>query len=459
MVKQLLNMTLEEIILAVKGQLLGQEIRDASISSVSTDTRIIEKNSLFIALKGDNFNGNEFLSVAIEKGASACIIDEIILDSYEDLPCNVIKVENSQKALLELAAFYRNKLGIKVVGVTGSTGKTSTKDLISAALGNKFNVYKTKGNFNNHIGMPLSILNMQEDTQIAILEMGMSNLKEIELLASVARPDVGVITNIGITHIENLKSQDNIFKAKMEITEFFNNDSILVVNGDDRYLSSISNKPYTVIKVGLEGKNQIVASDIVSAEEGMKFIVNSNDEFMKFFIPLQGKHNVENSLLAIAVGRCFGLTLKEIQEGLYNIETTGMRLEVVKKGDITLINDCYNASPTSMKAALDVQQSMDAVRRIAIIGYMSELGNYSESSHLEVADYAKEKGIDMIITLENSGEFYSQSFGENCIVFNSVDDLIAAAINIIQPGDSVLVKASRSQKFEKIVKGILDNIN
>ncbi len=452
-------MTLEEIILAVKGQLLGQEIRDIFISSVSTDTRKIEENSLFIALKGDNFNGNEFLNAAIEKGANVCIIDEILLDNYEDLPCNIIKVEDSKKALLELAAFYRSKLDIKVVGVTGSTGKTSTKDLISAALGSKFNVYKTKGNFNNHIGMPLSILNMPEDTQIAVLEMGMSNLKEIELLASVAKPDVGVITNIGITHIENLKSQDNIFKAKMEITEFFNNDSILVVNGDDKYLSSVANKTYTVIKVGLEEKNHIIAADIVSNEEGMKFIVNSNDEFMKFFIPLQGKHNVENSLLAIAVGRCFGLTLEEIQEGLCNLEATSMRLEIVKKGNITLINDCYNASPTSMKAAIDVQQSMDAVRRIAIIGYMSELGDYSESSHLEVATYARNKGIDMLITLKNSGKFYTQGFGDECLVFNSVDDLLRAAINIIQPGDSVLVKASRSQKFERIVKGILDNIN
>ena len=453
----MINLTLDEILQAVEGNLYNGELRDIPIDYVSIDSRTIKDNSIFIALKGDNFNGNLFWKDAINKGAKILILDEYPNIEDENFQEIIIKVVDTKKALLDLARYYRNKLQIKVVGVTGSTGKTSTKDLIAAALSDRYKVYKTKGNYNNDIGMPLSILNIHDDIEVAVLEMGMNHINEIHRLADVARPDLGVITNVGITHIENLKTQENIFKAKMEIADFFQKDNVLIINGDDEYLSKIKNKNYKVLKTGLEKNNHIRAKDIVSLENGMKFTFEVNNHNKEILLPLLGVHNVYNCLLAIGVGMSLGVTLEEIERGLENLETTSMRLEIFNKGGITVINDCYNASPTSMKAAIDVLSNKEGKRKIAVLGYMAELGDFTESAHIEIGAYAKSKDVDVLLTLNNVGELYGKGYGNAVQVFNSTEDLIKELINLADTGDIILVKASRSQRFEEITKGFLNN--
>lgn len=459
MVINLLNLTLEEILSAVEGKLIFESSSKLQISGVSTDTRTICKDSLFLAIKGENHNANLFVEDALKRDASVCIIDEVYDNINYLYNKNVIKVDNTREALLKLAAYYRKKLNIKVVGVTGSTGKTSTKDIIAAILSSKFKVYKTKGNYNNEIGMPLTILNMQEGIDIAVLEMGMSNLNEIHKLAEVSLPDLAVITNIGITHIENLKTRENIFKAKMEITDFFKASNVLIVNGDDDLLKTIEIRPYKVVKTGITSQNNIIGRNVNNLENGMKFNVIVNGKEDEFVIPLIGKHNVQNTLLAIAVGNSLGLDIEDMQRGISNLESTSMRLEIIEKNGVVIINDCYNASPTSMKAAIDVQKSLKSQRKIAVLGTMKELGDYSNTSHIEIGKYAKENKIDMLITLGEYSSFYKEGYGEDILICNSIEDIIEDINNIVKPQDSILIKASRSEKFERIVNGLLEQLN
>lgn len=459
MVINLLNLTLGEILSAVEGKLIFQASNKLPISGVSTDTRTLSKDSLFIAIKGENHNGNLFVEDALKREAAVCIVDEVYDNINYLYNKNIIKVDNTREALLKLAAYYRKKLNIKVVGVTGSTGKTSTKDIIAAILSSKFKVYKTKGNYNNEIGMPLTILNMQQGIDIAVLEMGMSNLNEIHKLAETSLPDLAVITNIGITHIENLKTRENIFKAKMEITDFFKASNVLIVNGEDDLLKTIGETPYKVVKTGFASQNNIIGKDIKNLEHGMKFNVIINSKEDEFFIPLIGKHNVENTLLAIGVGESLGLSIEDMQRGISNIESTSMRLEIVEKNGVVIINDCYNASPTSMKAAIDVEKSLNVQRRIAVLGTMKELGDYAPKSHREIGKYAKENKIDVLITLGEYSSLYKEGYGEDIIICNSIEEIIERINDMVKLQDSILIKASRSEKFERIVHGLLEQLN
>ncbi|MBE6047443.1 MAG: UDP-N-acetylmuramoyl-tripeptide--D-alanyl-D-alanine ligase, partial [Clostridium sp.] len=248
-----MELTFKELLEAVNGKVIVDS-NEKKFNNICTDTRKIEKDNIFLALKGDNFNGNQYVKDAIDKGASIAIVDEILFNK-EEVNATVIKVDNTYDALLNLAKYYRQKLNIKVVGITGSTGKTSTKDLVAAFLQGKYKVFKTKGNFNNHIGLPLMILSMDSQIEVAVLELGMSNFGEIHTLANCARPDVALITNIGLSHIENLKTQENILKAKMEITDFFSKDNVLIVNGEDKYLKNVKENLFRVIKTGYNDNN------------------------------------------------------------------------------------------------------------------------------------------------------------------------------------------------------------
>lgn len=456
------RLTFEEIIEAVKGE-VAIKGSDIEFNAVSTDTRKIEMGNLFIALRGENFNGNDYIALASEKGASLCIADEIKFKE-EDLKSNttVILVKDTKVALLDLAMYYRSKLLVKMVGITGSTGKTSTKDLTAAVLSSKYKVFKTKGNFNNEIGLPLMMFQIDNSYDIAILEMGMSNFEEIHRLAKVAKPEIGIITNIGISHIENLKTRENILKAKMEITDFFNKDSLLIVNGDNDLLNTVNSQDYRVIKTGIENGIEYVAKDVLLEENSVSFSVAEQGEAEQYGVSVDvpGKHNVLNSLLAIACGRALNLSYKDIAKGIKNLETTSMRLDIVKGTKFTIVDDCYNASPDSMIAALEVLTNLKGKRKIAILGTMKELGDKAYEAHRKIGEHAKEKGIDLLITV---GEF-NNAFGEG---FNNVDKHISSINDeeafkcikeYIKEEDAVLVKASRSMKFETIVNK-LKNIN
>lgn len=446
--------SLEEILEAIEGKLYHKG-SNLNYNDICIDTRKIAAGNIYVAIKGEVFNGNDFVEEAVQKGALLCIVDEISFDINKIKGSTIIKVEDTKKALMSLAKYYRNKLNIKVIGVTGSTGKTTTKDLIAAALSCKYKVFKTKGNFNNEIGLPLMIFNLDSTYDIAVLEMGMSNLNEIHRLADVARPDIALITNIGISHIENLGSRENILKAKLEITDFFDKNNVLIVNGENDLLSNLESEKFNLIKVGFNKDFDYYSENVSLLEESIEYNVVEENKLLnpRININIPGKHNVLNSLLAVACGRVLGVETSGINEGFSKLEATSMRLDLIRCPQYTIINDCYNASPDSMKAALDVQANMSGKRKIAVFGTMKELGSESYNGHKEVAQYAKLKGIDILISIGESKEAYREGFqnDEKFVHFDNLEEAGKYIKSLLQPGDLILFKASRAMKFENLV--------
>ncbi|GAA0069154.1 UDP-N-acetylmuramoyl-tripeptide--D-alanyl-D-alanine ligase [Clostridium sardiniense] len=446
-----MELTFEELLKYCNGKVIIDN-NNKSFNILSTDTRNIKEGNVFLSLKGENFNGNKYIKEAFNKGATIAIVDEVLFDE-NDIEGVVIKVEDGKKALLNIAKGYREKLGLKVVGITGSTGKTSTKDLVSAFLSGKYKVFKTKGNFNNEIGLPLMVLQLDSSIDVAVLEMGMSDFNEIHNLVDCARPDIAIITNIGVSHIENLKTRDNILKAKMEITDFFNENNILILNEEDDMLQKVRDKEYEIVKIGYNEDYNYYASNIELTKETTSFDLNFEGETHKIILPMVGAHNVLNALLGIAASFKLGLTVDEIINGLKNIEATSMRLEFIDGDGIEIINDCYNASPDSMKAALDVLSSREG-RKIAILGTMRELGDKAASCHREVAEYANDK-VDMLISCGEFIDDFKEGFEKEEIkLYNTKVSLINDLNSIIKPQDVILVKASRGEKFEEIVEAL-----
>ncbi|MGN0145161.1 MAG: UDP-N-acetylmuramoyl-tripeptide--D-alanyl-D-alanine ligase [Clostridium sp.] len=449
-----MDLNIQEVIEAVKGEVIVKN-NSGEFNKISTDTRKIEKNNLFFALKGENFNGNNYAVSAIEKGASVVIVDEINFKKDElNNKGTVIKVKNTKTALGDLARFYRKKLGIKVVGITGSTGKTSTKDLIAAFLSGKYRVFKTQGNFNNEIGLPLMIFELNKDYDIAVLEMGTSNFGEINTLAGIALPDIAAITNVGVAHIEYLKTRENILKEKMSIADFFKDNNPLVINCENDMLSTVKDEDYDkacIQRTGYDKKYDLYAENVVLTSDQTSFDAVADGEKYRFTLNMVGEHNVLNALLGIQISRNFGLTFEEMEKGLENFKATSMRLEFIKSNVFTIINDSYNANPDSMKAALNVLKGYTGKRKIAVLGTMGELGDHSKAAHKEVGEYAKGKA-DILMTTGIYNDSYKEGFGEGTLVFDTKEQLIKALINMIQKDDTVLVKASRSAKFEEIIK-------
>lgn len=447
------TLSFDEIKRAVGGEVI-HEGAAAGYNSINTDTRKISRGDVFIALKGENFNGNRFLKQAADSGASLCIVDELPPDISEVTSAGIIKVEDTRKALLDLAGYYRKKLRTKIIGITGSTGKTSTKDLAAAALSSRFKVFKTQGNFNNEVGLPLMIFKLDNSYDIAVLELGMNNLEEIHRMADAARPDIALITNVGITHIGNLGSRENILKAKLEITDFFGKDNTLIVNSDSEPLKNLEGKTYSVISTSALGEADYSALDIELGDEHVSFRVAERGTELPgtIRINIPGRHNVNNSLLAIACARLLGMDMEEIAKGFDNIEKTSMRLDIIRGEKFTLINDCYNANPDSMKSGIDVLNNLGSGRHVAILGTMGELGDAAWEAHREVGEYAKNSGIDLLITLGQYNDAFKAGFGDSSAGFDDYDKAVEFASGYLEKGDAVIVKASRSMKFEKIVE-------
>ncbi|MEG1004215.1 MAG: UDP-N-acetylmuramoyl-tripeptide--D-alanyl-D-alanine ligase, partial [Clostridium sp.] len=330
-----MELTFNELLKYSNGEIIIDN-ENKNFNKLSTDTRKIEKNNIFLALKGENFNGNKYVKEAFAKGASIVIVDEVLFDENE-IDGIVIKVNDGKSALLSIAKGYREKLGLKVVGITGSTGKTSTKDLVSAFLSGKYKVFKTKGNFNNEIGLPLMVLELDSTIDVAVLEMGMSDFNEIHNLVNCARPDIAMITNIGVSHIENLKTRENILKAKMEITDYFNENNTLVINDEDDMLQTLGQKEYEIVKIGYNHNCDYYASNVVLTKKTTSFDLNYNNKVCRITLNMVGAHNVLNALLGIGVSFKLGLTVEEIIEGLNNLEATSMRLEFIEGDGIEII--------------------------------------------------------------------------------------------------------------------------
>ena len=450
-------MKASEVIAATKAA-----IADFDFTGVTTDSRAVKPGELFVALKGGNFDGHDYCVKAAELGAAGVVVSHDV----EGLPAgvSVFKVEDTLLAYQQLAHAYRLKQqGLKVFAITGSNGKTSTKDLLAACLGAKYKVVKTQGNFNNEIGLPKTLLSIQPDTDIAVVEMGMRGLGQIAELCRIAEPDSGLITNVGETHMELLGSMENIGKAKSEIVVDLPSDGFAVLNGDNEYVLAATGKTKAqVVYFGLGESCDYRGSDIVTSALGTTFTCTEKKSGKSVSVRLQliGEHNVYNALSAIAGAACYGVPLEDSAKALATARLTGSRQEIIYIGDITFINDAYNASPASMEAALKTlaeakKAAHGAVRTIAVLADMLELGAISEDAHRRVGRWAVENGVDYVLTYGPEAAYISEEVkklgGEGC----HYADRQGAADKLRQlatAGDIILLKGSNSMQVGKMLE-------
>ncbi len=454
------KLTIKQIIEATNATCIDSDLK-LNFEQISIDTRTIQQGDLFIAIVGENMDGHDFVKQAFANGCTAAIVNRPI-DGIEDR--FLIIVEDTLKALQSLAKYYLSLFDIKVVAITGSTGKTSTKEYLVKVLEECFQVAKTKGNYNNQIGLPLSVFNIKKHHEIAVFEMGMSDLMEIDLLASIVEPEIAVITNIGLSHIENLGSRENILKAKMEITHYFKENDKLILNADNDLLSKVKNE-YSDIKVetiGKEKENDYVIGNVeTNSLEGIEYEMIHEKENYQVKLSQIGEHNAYNATLAIAVAKALGMPIEKAINGASKNNGEKMRLTIEKGPEnIVVLNDVYNASPDSMNAAIDALVSIKNGRKVAILADMLEMGNLAKKYHQEVGAYAVANGVDVVIAYGSDAKYIVQGMGQSNdeIILKYYDDknvLLAEINNIIKANDVILVKGSRGMKMEEIVNHIL----
>ncbi len=425
---------------------------DKQVLNICTDTRKITQGSLFIALVGERFDGHDFVQAAFEKGAVAAVCSKPV-----DADGEVLLVENTGTALLEIAAYYRSLFSIPFVGITGSVGKTTTKEMVYAVLSEKYNTLKNEGNLNNEIGLPTTVFRLDSDYEAAILEMGMSAFGEISRLAKVAQPNAGIITKIGVSHIEHLGSREGILKAKLEILDGLKPNAPLIVNGDDDLLSTVVLDDRRVITFGIENENcDYRAVGISQSGYNTCFTVVYEGGEQSVTIPTVGTHNVYNALSAFAVGLYLGVSPEKAALGLSKYVTSGMRQNVREINGITVIEDCYNASPDSVRAATEVLSTMKAGKKAFIFGDMLELGEISESAHREVGALVSSKGIDRFYTYGEMAALAAETAEKSGVgSVKAFDDKAALAAQLksdLNEGDAVLFKASRGMKLEEVIR-------
>lgn len=453
------NMTIDNAAKACRGKLCNDNGNKSAASCVVIDSRKMEAGGIFIATRGERVDGHSFISQVAEKGALAVVCEK----APENCDIPYILVEDSFQALKDIAEFYREQLTIPVVGITGSVGKTSTKEMIASVLSKGFRVLKTEGNFNNEVGLPLTVLEIRAEHEAAVLEMGISDFGEMHRLSKIAKPDICVMTNIGQCHLENLGSREGILRAKSEIFDFMNPDGHIFVNGDDDMLVKVKGKGNREpVHFGLNPSNEVFASGVMNKGLlGSEAVIHMGLRVFPVEIPLPGSHMVYNALAAAAVGKCMGLSKQQIQDGISGVQAVGGRSHVVTLPSRTLIDDCYNANPVSMKAALDLL-AMALGRKVAILGDMFELGEKEKELHAEVGAYALQKGIDVLLcTGELSKYMYENALKQQKITalrqaeiyyFKTRDEMQAELKNILKSGDNILIKASHGMQFEQVVE-------
>ena len=372
-------------------------------------------------------------------------------------------VKNVVKSIQDVAKYKREKSNVKVVGITGSVGKTSTKDIVASVISKKYKVLKTQGNYNNEIGLPLTILSLK-DEEIMVLEMGMSAFGEMSLLTNIAKPDIAAITNIGTSHIGILGSRENILKAKLEILEGLKKDGTLVINNDNDLLNKWYKEEKIINNVntyGIENDSNYMASDIDLKENGSTYKINLDNKTYNVNVPVSGEHFVYNSLCAIAIGKLLDIPNEKIIEGISEFELTKKRMEILKnKNNVLIINDCYNASYDSMKAAIEYLATLKN-RKIAILGDMLELGDFSKQLHEKVGNEVAKNNIDVLITIGDEAKniaIGAKTIGmkkQNIYEFKNKEEAMEKVKELVKSGDAVLIKASNAMKFDEITKELL----
>ncbi len=444
-----MKLLLSEIAKATGGKLAGE---DKVINSISRDSRQIGENCLYVPLKGEKFDGHDFIDKACEGGAAAVLSER----ENEEYSVPFVRVKDTRLALGDIARFYRQKLGgLKIIAVTGSVGKTTTKDMTASVISQKYNTVKTQGNYNNDIGVPLTVFSFDEDTEAAVVEMGMNHFKEIEYLSSIALPDIAIITNVGVSHIENLGSREGILQAKCEIFSHMKEDSLKILNGDDDMLITVADKYKNICYAHIDGKGELYADNVEpKGLKGTDCVLHIGGVTIPVGIPVAGRHMVLNALLAARAGIDLGLTSDEIKRGIEGFKPTAMRMDVFDTDAYTVINDAYNANPQSVKASLDVLASCEG-KKCAVLGDMFELGKNSPQYHAEVGEYAASKSIDLVVCIGELSENMHRAClkkGGKSLYFGTMEEFINNIFSVLPKDSTVLVKASRGMHFEKIIE-------
>ena len=459
------NLTVEDILKVTKGELIiGNEKLECE--NFSRDTRNIQKGDTYVAIKGEKFDGNIFWKDAFKSGVD-CVIVQDIEFSNEELKefdnKTIIKVADTMQALYEIASYKRKINNIPVVAITGSVGKTSTKDMVASVVSQKYKTLKTIGNNNNNIGLPFTILRLK-DEEIMILEMGMNHFGEIHLLSKIAKPNICVITNIGTSHIGNLGSKENILKAKLEILDGADNPTI-IINNDDELLHKwyLENKNIRkIITYGIENKSDIMARNVVLGQEKSIYKCNIDGKEMDVEVPIAGRHFVLNSLCATTVGITLNIDSRKIINGIKNVELTKKRMDIKEINGIKVINDAYNASPEAMKASLNYLSSFKDNRKIAVLGDMFELGEYAEKLHRLVGEEVYKNNIDILVCAGENAKLIADEAlengmkKENIYYFEDKDEILEVLKNIVKTGDIVLFKASNGMKFYELADRFIE---
>lgn len=427
-------------------------------TSFCKDTRIIKENDVYVAIKGDNFDGNDFYLEAIKKGSKVCILERIVDIPLKYFNITILLVEDTIKCLQQLASYKISKFTGKVIAITGSVGKTSTKDMIYSVVNTKYKTLRTIGNNNNHIGLPLTILK-HTDEDVMILEMGMNNFNEISLLTNISKPDIAIITNIGTAHIGILGSRENILKAKLEILEGLKENGTLIINNDNDMLHNyyLKNKSNNIITIGINNNSNYVAKNIEYNENNTRFIIDNNE----IFVNVPSNVFVYNSLVAYAVGKELNIENNLIKKGIENFNLTKNRLDIkTNKNGVIIIDDTYNASFDSVKAALEILKNRKEIRKIAVLGDILELGEYSKEIHKSIAKEVIKSNIDILITVGNEikylfEELIDNSYSKKMYHFSKNSDTYELLDNLLKKGDVVLLKASNSIKLTEVVNHLM----
>lgn len=451
------NLTLENITRACQGTFHGDaSLLGREVSGVVIDSRKVEKDHLFVAIDGEKFNAHQFIPDTIQKGA-LCVV------SHEDLgetDFPYILVESTGQALLDIAKLYRDTINPKVVGITGSVGKTSTKEMIASVIAQKYKTHKTPGNFNNEWGLPITIFSMPEDTEVAILELGVNHFGEMRRLSSVISPDICVMTNIGIAHLEFFKTREGILQEKSQMIQDMKSGGSILLNGDDDLLCEMGPVKGTApVFFGVEPHNQVRADEIEPLGlKGTSCKIHLPDgHSFSCMIPIPGAHMISNALAGAAAGYALGLTPEEIRAGIEELPSIPGRNHIFSTEDYIILDDCYNANPVSVKAAIDVLD-MAIGRKVAVLGDMGELGNTAEKLHYDTGAYAALHQVDLVCGIGELAKEIVRGASENgrteAVWFASREDFISNMHTWLKKGDNILVKASHGMHFPEIVDAL-----
>lgn len=447
--------TLKEAALAAAGEYIGDKTAENNaVLSVTIDSRKVEKGSLFVCIKGERFDGHDFASSAFEKGAAAVVAERDVQGG------SYIKVASTVDAFRKLAGAYRDKFDIPVVGITGSVGKTTTKEMVSAVLSQRFCTLKNEGNLNNQTGVPITLFRLEEKHRAAVVEMGTNHFGEIVEIASIVKPDIGVITNIGESHIENFGSRDGILKEKADVLNCMKAGGHAIVNGDDDKLSTLRGKYPVMTTYGFDEGNDVRAVELdEKGLEGTAFTVCYKEERVPAFVPAPGRHMVINALCAFSVGLALGMAKEEIVKGIAAYVPASGRMDIIKTKTLTLLSDAYNASPTSMKGSIDVTAYAKG-RRVLILGDMFELGENAPRYHREVGEHAGKSGAELVLSVGEMSKHIAEGArekGAEAVHFDSREALTENLDKYLKAGDTVLVKASHGMGLEAVAKHISEN--